>query len=495
MAREFAPFGVEYFQLDDGYQIADGDWFPRADRFPSGMQAWSERVTDAGLIPGLWISAFTVDDSSTLAQQHPELLAHPSDNATSGLLSPDAGVHALNLSNDAALDFIAETMQRYKNDWGMGWIKLDFAYVAFPYMPRDAPELTSVEVYKRAIRKFRDVLGDDVFYLGIALMGVNYGVVDSMRVTLDTAPLWEETDPFLLLGSGGSFKATVKAAARRYYLHDRVWVNHNDLLFFRTDTSQPEPPVTEREAITLASFIGLSGSIVEFGEDLRTLTPAQIQIWRKLLPVYGPSARPLDLFTRMYPEHWLLSVNGTHAGSDASWKVLGLLNWGRNWDYTQDGAPPEMVDAERSYDVALSDLGLDPNRDYLANEFWSEEFLGVVRGRVTQKVPAHGHSLIALREATGRPQFLGHNRHLTQGGTDLAKESWDESSGTLSLSFDVDHGAPDSVPFEYRFRVYVPQGYALASASAGSASEANQVVTVTLTPESSKRVDLNLVFQ
>ncbi|MCB9579142.1 MAG: alpha-galactosidase [Polyangiaceae bacterium] len=494
MARELAPFGIDYFQLDDGYQLADGDWFPRPDRFPAGMEAWSKKVKDKGLIPGLWISAFTVDDGSTLAKEHPELLADPNDNVLGGLFDPGGGKHALDLSNDAALDWLADTMSRYKDDWGMGWIKLDFAYLAFAYRPRHAPELTSVEVYKRAIRKFREVLGDDVFYLGIALMGVNYGVVDSMRVTLDTEPRWEEPDPFILLGSGGNFKSSVKSAARRYWLHDRVWENHDDLLFFRTDESQPEPQVTEEEAITLASFIGLSGSIVKFGEDLRTLTPEQIQIWRKLLPVYGPSARPLDLFTRMYPERWVLDVNGTQAGSDARWKVLGLFNWGRNWDYTANVVPEEMDDATRSYTVELSDLGLSPARDYLASEFWSESFLGVVRGSLTTSVPAHGHQVIALRESSGHPQFLGHNRQLTQGGTDLGEESWDAASRTLTLSFDLDQGSADAVPFEYRFRVYVPEGYAFASASAGQATQNGQVVTVALTPKSPGRLDLELVF-
>ncbi len=495
MAREFAPFGVDYFQLDDGYQIADGDWFPRPDRFPNGMEAWSKRVKDKGLIPGLWISAFTVSESSTLAKEHPELLANPDDNVVGGLLGGDTRV--LDLSNDATLDYLNDTLHRYKDDWGMGWIKLDFAYLAFPYVPRHAPELTSVEVYKRAIRKFREVLGDDVYYMGIALMGVNYGVVDCMRTTLDTGPRWEEPDPFALLGSGGNFKSSVKSAARRYYLHGRVWENHDDLLFFRTDASQPEPAVTEQEATTLASFIGLAGSIVKFGEDLRTLTPEQIQIWRKLLPIYPASARPLDLFTRMYPEIWRLEIDGTLAGSDARWTVLGLLNWGRNWDYTQDLTAEKMPDEARSYDVGLSSLGLDPNRDYLASEFWSEQFLGVVRSKLTTEVPAHGHALIALREASGHPQYLGDNRHFTQGATDLASESWDAASGTLTLAFDVDRGSDAAVPFEYRFRVYVPEGYTLDGSDVGSAtvSQKDRVVTVALTPASAGPVELKLVFR
>ncbi|MFI5366673.1 MAG: alpha-galactosidase [Candidatus Binatia bacterium] len=495
MAREFKPFGVDYFQMDDGYQIAHGDWFPRPDRFPSGMPAWSARVSQTGLIPGLWISAFTVDETSSLFAQHPDWMAQPKDNVLGSLLSPGSGERVLDLSNPAVVDWLGETMRRYKDDWGMRWVKLDFAYYALPYAPA-ASTLTSIEAYKRAIRTIRDTLGNDVFFVGIGLMGMNYGVVDGMRLTLDNGPRWEETKPFTIFGDGGNFKSTVRTGARRYYLHNRVWINHNDLLFFRTDTSQPDPPLTLDEATTFSSFIGLTGSIVKFGEDLRTLTPEQIQIWRKLLPIYPATARPLDLFTRMYPEEWLLPIDGTLPGSPATWRVLGLLNWGRNYDFSVDGAAREIPDAERSYDVDLGTLGLATDGDYLAQEFWSEGFLGVVRGTLHYTVPAHGHAVIALRAVTGHPQFLGDNRHFTQGGTDLVEERWDAASRTLRLVFDVDQGAADAVPFEYRFRVFVPDGFRLAGATvgAGVVTQAGQVLTVTLTPQARERITLALDF-
>src|SRR6185503_8113572 len=50
MAREFAPFGVDYFQVDDGYQQAHGDWFARPDRFPSGLQTLARRIEENGLL-------------------------------------------------------------------------------------------------------------------------------------------------------------------------------------------------------------------------------------------------------------------------------------------------------------------------------------------------------------------------------------------------------------------------------------------------------------
>ncbi len=493
MAREFAPFGIDYFQMDDGYQVADGDWQANG-KFSSGIPAFSKKITDDGLQPGLWIAAFRVSTSSKLAAQHPDWLLDPATNVLHGLLDPGSDARMLDLSNPAVLDWLGSTMKRYKNDWGERWIKHDFGYYEMLYPPKHDPTLTSIEAYKKGIRAIKSALGDNVFYLGIALMGINEGVVDGMRLTLDAGPLWEQSQPFSTVGNGDSFKAIVKTGARRYYFENRVWVTHNDLLFFRTDKQHPDPPVTMDEAKTYASFMSLSGSIIKFGEDLRTLTPAQIDVWRQLLPSYPDAARPMDLFTRHYPEEWLLRVHGTLAGSDESWFVIGLLNWGRNYDFS--ARPIETLpDEARTYSIELGKWGLDPDKQYLASEFWSEKFLGVVQGTLERTVPAHGHEVIALREVSGHPQYLGDNRQITQGGTDLESESWDDSARELDLRFKVDAGPATAVPFEYRFRVYAPGGYQLASAEGAPAEQKGRVVTLRITPDKPGELELRVHFK
>jgi len=286
----------------------------------------------------------------------------------------------------------------------------------------------------------------------------------------------------------------VRTAARRYYFHHRVWLTHADLLFFRT--APGAPTLTMEEATTHASFVGLSGSIVKFGEDLRTLTPEQIQVWRRLLPVYPAGARPMDLFTRHYPEMWCLPIEGTLAGSDASWTVVGLLNWGTNFDFGSDVAPTPMPDEARTYVIDFEARGLDPTADYLAQEFWGETFLGVVRGTMTRTVRAHGHEVIALRRSTGDPQFLGHDRHFTQGGTDLVSEVWSAASSTLRVRLALDAGAADAVPFEYRVRVYAAGRTARATSDADvTQTQDGDVVTLAFTPTAPGERELVVSFE
>jgi hypothetical protein len=494
MARELAPFGVDYFQVDDGYQDASGDWNSNLARFPAGIDGLSTEIRASGLSPGIWIQAFLADETSQLAMDHPDWLRDPADASLGGVLVPSDGLRAIDLSNDEVILWLGDLARRLREDWGMRWLKLDFAYLAFPYANGANPELTSVEAYRRGLSAMHDALGRDVFFLGIGLVGMNYGIADGMRLTLDDGPTWEESAPLATFGQAGTLKSTVRTGSRRYFLHGRVWISHDDLLFFRTPPGGPT--LTLDEATTFASFIAASGSIVKLGEDLRTLTPAQIDVTRRILPSYPTGGRPLDLFERNYPEVWHTRVDGTLAGSDAAWDVLSLLHWGRNFDFGVDGAPGEMTDEARAYSVALATLGLDPDADYLAQEFWTEAFLGTVRGTLEHTVAPHGHAVIALRPALDRPQLLGTNRHVTQGATDLIEERWDEASGALRIRMDVDAGASDAVPFEYRVRVHAPGSFVVdePASTGGAVTQEGEVVTVTFTPAAPGEHELVLAF-
>ncbi|MCC6214426.1 MAG: alpha-galactosidase [Polyangiaceae bacterium] len=463
MAREFAPFGVEYFQIDDGYQVRQGEWEAHPQRFPSGLGPLVGRIEEEGLRPGFWVAAFRANADAQVVADHPDWFLLPGEGVLGAVFSVSEDERVLDLSNDAAIEWLEATIARYRTEWRTRWLKLDFAYFALTYRPRARPELTAIEAYRRGLVAVRDALGDDAFYLGIAVMGPNFGVVDGMRLTLDDGPKWEQSNPFSLAGDGGSFKSTVKTGAKRWYFHGRTWVNHHDLLFFRTSTEDPDPPVTFGEAITLASFMGVMGSIVKFGEDLRQLTPEQIQLWRKLLPPYPASARPRDVFEREYPELYDLDVRFTLAAEpDAEdtpepWKVIGILNWGRNFDWSGDERL-DLPDEARRYPIDLHEWGLDPETDYHVFEFWSQQYLGRVRGRLEREVAAHGHEVLALRRDRGVPMFLGHDRHWTQGGTDLAGERWDAAARALEIRLRTEAAPAGAAPHRVSVKVHVPGG-------------------------------------
>jgi len=510
MAVNFKPFGQEYFQVDDGWQVSVGDWATNTTRFFHGMKWLAEQISSRGFLPGLWIAPFDVEtsfSSPTTIYQVNEKWSIPSDAI---------GVpcnRALDTSDPEALEWAGQIFSIVSQEWGYKWIKLDFGYCALlsQYMnplgsKQNDMNLTFAEAYRQGQRAARKAMGDNTFFLQVAVTGLNYDIVDGMRISLDNMPWWEAEDPkyawakgpenILCYPAGNAcfsqgIKPTVRSVTRRYYLHERVWINHPDMIFFR-------PPVTQSEALSFASLVAMSGGVVKLGERVSEMTSFGVDVYRKLLPVYGKSGRPVDLFLRELPEVWDLRVKG----SFESWDIVGLFNWGTNMDLTKN--PYEIIpEGPRNISVDITSLGLDPGTDYLAYEFWTGKFLGTIRGKLALFLKPRTVSLIALREKTGRPQLLGTNRHFTMGGEDIESVEWDEESLELTISLTANTGTMwkgKEFPFEHRLAFYIPDSYTLTAiasdppSSAQVEEESRNLLRLVLNTTQSQRVSLTLRF-
>ncbi len=204
-ARELKPFGLEYLQMDDGWQLTKRDFSRHnpAGPYPNGMKLTADRIRAAGLIPGLWTVPFVgsgKDDS---------ILARTPDGKVfnarwSGL--------CLDLTNPKAVEYMQGITQTIVKAWGYGFLKLDGfhagtatdnIYVNTAY--RDTtigkvllsdPSKTQIEAFRNGIRALRDAAGPNVFLLGCAITQnmVSYagafGLVDAMRVGPDNAGDW-----------------------------------------------------------------------------------------------------------------------------------------------------------------------------------------------------------------------------------------------------------------------------------------------------------------
>lgn len=484
--RELVPFGMSWFQIDDGWQQHTGDWFWK-DSFPGGGSALAQSITERGLRPGLWLAPFLVEPESNLAAQHPEWRM-PKEDSFVGALGKDG--ETIDLTNPAVHDYLRETMTRVRDD-GFRWVKADFTYWAMLGKPLADPRLTNVEAYKKGWQTIRDALGPDVFLLGIGIVGANAGVVDGMRTTLDSGPRWEESTPDNT-GEGQSFKSTVRTGSRRWFYGNRVWVNHGDLIFFRSWKDGLEPPVTFEESRAFASWIGLTGSIVKLGDKLPDLAaaPERIDVVRRLLPIYRePGARPMDLLVRDYPE-----VFRNHIVAPAGeWDVVGLFHWGRNRDLSRLPFVELPDDRPRTHAVSCE-------RPCLVFDFWNEEFIGLKTGIFEVEVAPHDAKVLALRELTGEPQLLGSNRHLLQGATELGALSFDPATKTLRGTVQRAAGTP-LAPYTMHLYFYVPPPFVFdratfAGAESTSYSQTEEVLRAELSwPSSEGMADFELQFK
>jgi alpha-galactosidase len=183
------PFDV--VQIDDGWERMVGDWQPNAN-FLSGMAALAERITEAALIPGLWLAPFIAMPGSDLARERPELILRDADGTpVIAGYNWGTGYWALDLSREDARAHVAEMIRRVVHDWGFRYLKLDFINAALIPSDRDK-SLDREQIYRDALALVREVAGDDVYLLGSgALLLPSLGILDGLRSGPDVAPMWQ----------------------------------------------------------------------------------------------------------------------------------------------------------------------------------------------------------------------------------------------------------------------------------------------------------------
>lgn len=497
-ARELAPYGFGIVPVDDGWQRAWGDWTPHPERFAEGWSGEVAYARERGLGSGFWIAPFTVERASETARQHPEWLATPEPTVGGLILSADRAV--LDLSR-------ADVLARVRSDAraihaaGVAWSKQDYAYQALATLPADEA-MTSLEAFRRGWAVVREETHDPTLLLGVGAVGPCFGVADAVRTGLDTGGRWDEGagDPDNPVATTRAMKTTVRTATRRWYLNDRVALLDPDAVPFRSmDTP---PTIGDTEERTFAVFVGMLGGVVELGDPIAGLRPAALDVFRRLLPVYGRSARPLDVFVRDYNERWVLPVRAwsDDAAAPAPWVVAAATNWGRNRDWAAT-PPAAMADEGRTYRFARAELG-QGDGELVAWELWSGRMVPVGAAGVEVAVARHESAVLVVRARREGAQWLGTDRHLTGGAPDVVGERWDAASRTLTLTLRVTAAGDGGHTMRERVAVRADASLAgtpTATLEGAGATEVavtrdGELVTVAFTPARSGTATLRVRF-
>lgn len=408
-AKHLKPFGFETVQVDDGFYRAFGDWEGNA-RFPHGMKWLAQRIRGLGLKPGIWLAPYVIAEGTDVFRQHPEWLIRNSDGKLkqigSGLVEgskeaeqQNPKLHALDITHPGAAEWLRNLFATAADDWGYDFFKIDFVEWSLLAAERyHDPAQTKAAVYRHGVEIMRQAIGPKRHLLDCGPGNVSVGFLDSMRIELDQPPVtWQQY--FLHPAS------TAPAAAKRYYFHNRTWINDADHVVLANLT----PP----QAQAAATIVSLSGGNMIAGDRLQDLDPVRLEILRKVFPSLGEAARPVDLFESDRPEVFALKVKRPFG----EWLVLGLFN----------GDP--QVSKEKS--ISLNRLGLDPAMTYVAFNFWEQTFHGELRGSLRAKLPPASVLLLAIHKKRAEPHVISTDRHVSQGGVELEDVMWDAATKTL----------------------------------------------------------------
>ena len=215
-----------------------------------------------------------------------------------------------------------------------------------------------------------------------------------MRVGPDNGANWRSLTRGAIFGS------------RHYFLHGRVWYNDPDPVYVRASM-----PLNHAQLI--CSWVTLSGQLNLSSEWFPGLPPERLDILKRTMPGHGLLPRPADVLDNDSPRLWLLTDSRRTPRRD----VIGLFNWESH---------------EQHFDYPLDKLGLDANTEYVAFDYWRNELVASVKGRLQTAVPAESCRVLAVRPRENHPQLISTSRHITQGIVDVLEEKWDARKGTLT---------------------------------------------------------------
>lgn len=433
---------IDYLQIDDGYQAANGDWLIQNSRFPNGLAPLARRIIETGYRPGLWLAPFLISEHSTLYAEHPDWLVHDHTGRPLEVIHHwNASQFALDTTHPAALAWLRQTIRTITSDWRFTYLKIDFLYAA-ALAGRRHGEIDPIEAYRIGLEAIREAAGD-AYILGCgAPLLPSTGVVDGMRVSPDVKPYW----PALAPGEPdrGTLRATIRSVLTHTWTHRQLWNLDPDCAIARGR----EGALTAEEVRTWLTVVALSGGAVMLGDDLRALGEVEVELLRRLLPPSGRAAVPVGPFTHGLPTALVLGGEPLRSGCEA----VALFNW-------NDVPLASVLDLER--------LGLS-HRTFHLYEAWDGTHKGPITGAVQlPPIPPHGVRLSVVSPDLGRPQVVGSTVHLLGGALDVTEEHWAGSTLRIKVRCAGERAGTIAISAPARFSVSRADGAEVMDAGGG----------------------------
>lgn len=384
LSQNLKADGYDYFQIDEGYQYARGEYAtPDARLFPNGVGYVGDRVRRNGIRFGVWTAPFEVSERAWVFQNHKDWLVHnlAGEPLHIGYVTEkNDQLYVLDTTNPGAQDYIRKTYRTLKEEWGVRFIKMDFMDDSAVEGQYYRPHTTGLEAQRIGLQIIRDTVGDDVVLDkdGSAMLNP-VGIVDAGRISQDT---------------GHTFDATRDAAtgvAARYYMNRNFYVSDPDAFTVSTQTVDDQSwhggqkPLTLDEAKSSIALSAVSGGMFEIGDDLPTLGSSADRLALVKNPDLinmarlGHASTPVDLMTYQAADKQP-SVFFLNEGKRQS--ILTIFNW---------------TDAERHHPISLASLGMSGGKYTITDLFTGEPCCGADSGSALLNLTVAPHSVRMLK--------------------------------------------------------------------------------------------------
>eukprot|EP00577_Skeletonema_sp_RCC1716_P005016 CAMPEP_0113431976 /NCGR_PEP_ID=MMETSP0013_2-20120614/33880_1 /TAXON_ID=2843 ORGANISM="Skeletonema costatum, Strain 1716" /NCGR_SAMPLE_ID=MMETSP0013_2 /ASSEMBLY_ACC=CAM_ASM_000158 /LENGTH=1149 /DNA_ID=CAMNT_0000321021 /DNA_START=55 /DNA_END=3505 /DNA_ORIENTATION=+ /assembly_acc=CAM_ASM_000158 len=296
-----SKIGFNLCLVDDGYMTSWGDWTSlKPGKFvkEGGMRVLADAIRSKGMQPGVWLAPFACDKNSKLAKDHPDWIIRNDSGRYSNSANCGKFFYGLDATNPEVRKHVYDTIHRAVHEWGFDVLKLDFLYAScLAGNGKYDNTMSRAEAFYLGLRTIREAAGDETFIIGCGCpLGTAIGWADGMRVSCDTGPTWLPEFPLPHWDNGTlpSLRGMLRNTLSRSVLGHRWWHNDPDCVLLGNTTKH-----TDNEVISAASVVGMTGGMFLLSDDMEKVSDARLSVARKIFPLTGVTAVPLDLHSTM----------------------------------------------------------------------------------------------------------------------------------------------------------------------------------------------------
>jgi len=387
------PFGV--IQIDDGYQVMDGDWNPNS-KFNGRLASLAKKIRESGSVPGIWLSPIKINPANQWAKANLSSLKHEVDESLSledpNMFHPD-GKLTIDATSPKARDFISG-MIRHKVDEGFSYLKLDFSDLITP--PFYNPKMTSFQAFRNLFEIYRQAAGDSIFIMGCTArpQRATVGLANANRIGPD------------------AYRGGVRRAMDyllRLQQFNGVWSANDPDVFYLADLIKGADSVQGGMDLvkTWISAVGLSGGQAFISDPVDA--PGASAYFRNfdiLVPQIKAKSKTIGFGTTT--DFTKFGFNNIQDG--INYGVYLLWNPSKN----------DSTDIS----ISFNEIGLETKKEYAVYSFWDDKFEGIALGIWNSKILRPSASQLLRftdisKDKEGIPTVIGSNLHISCGNTEI----------------------------------------------------------------------------
>lgn len=450
MKEKLQDYGLEYIQVDDGYQKMPLPYNPKGNmqegwftcdeaKFPNGHSEIVENIEKRGFRSAIWTNANITNEAFPI--YHADSVVFYEGKPLKGEWID----FLYNCTKKTLEEHVKPTFKAFK-EAGYQYVKIDaIRHLLFDGL-HEAVRLgiltneEAEEKFRSYMEVTREGLGEDIYYLASwGEMHEVIGVADACRIAMDANPTW------------AGVRMQLFEMARWFHSQRILFLNDPDHVCVRTKLEW---------AKSVLSLISLAGGLYMLSDTLDAYTEEKLEVIRKTLPTLQTQTAETGALSLDFPAYTWTKLHGFAVQSHETpveaeeISLKDAYNMAGNYPTMENDHPFSTlwsfhIENEgnqwcvvgrfatiplRECIVELKNVNLNKEDSYYAFDFWSQKNMGIVKDSISCKMLNIGEcQIIGLRKVKDIPQFIASSRHVSMDAISVKKELWTENELCIYL--------------------------------------------------------------